>query len=462
MVFSSFIFLIIYLPVFLTMYYVCPARFRNAILLLASLVFYAWGEPVYVVIMIASIVINYVFGLILSVSNNKLLMLLNVLLNLGALGLFKYTDFAISTVNAITGKSFDLLHIALPIGISFYTFQALSYTVDVFTGEVLPQKNIINFGAYLTMFPQLIAGPIVQYETVADELDEREFSWVDFSNGAYRFVVGLAKKVIIANSVGEVFETIRAYDMSTTSAWIAAIAYTLQIYFDFSGYSDMAIGLGRMLGFHFPENFLHPYEAVSITDFWRRWHVSLSGWFRKYVYIPLGGNRRGMARQLLNLFIVWSLTGLWHGTSYNFVLWGLYYAVLLCIEKLFMGRVLERIPRFFCHIITMILVVIGWAIFSVTDLGELLSYLKVLFGGSEYLFTATDIWFLKEYGSLLIIGALACLNWQAIMDKLPHLNGRIRFEMPEPVKLLVMIILFVLSVAFLVGGSYNPFLYFRF
>lgn len=330
MVFSSTIFLCIFLPLVLLGYYICPKKGRNLFLLIASLVFYAWGEPKYVFLMIFSIIANYVFGLLMekyrqSSRRLKLMLVLSVVIDVGLLCVFKYTDFIISNINAAFGANFDLLKLALPIGISFYTFQAMSYTIDVYRGDVKVQRNIIDFGMYITMFPQLIAGPIVRYADVEEQLHERRVTAQDFSEGAMRFVVGLGKKVLLANQIGALWSEIYALGGSSSAlmAWLGAIAFTFQIYFDFSGYSDMAIGLGRMFGFKFPENFRYPYQSVSITDFWRRWHITLSTWFREYLYIPLGGNRRGFARQALNLLIVWTLTGFWHGAGWNFVLWGL-------------------------------------------------------------------------------------------------------------------------------------------
>ena len=338
MVFSSTIFLCVYLPLVLLGYYICPKKGKNLFLLIVSLVFYAWGEPKYVFLMIFSILINYVFGLLMDKHREnkkrlKLMLVLSVAIDLGLLSVFKYTDFIITNINSIFNTGFDLLNIALPIGISFYTFQAMSYTIDVYRDNVRVQRNLIDFGMYITMFPQLIAGPIVRYADVQDQLAERSVTTADFSEGIMRFVVGLGKKVLLANQMGAVWTDIYALggDVSALMAWTGAVAFTFQIYFDFSGYSDMAIGLGRMFGFKFPENFRYPYESVSITDFWRRWHITLSTWFKEYLYIPLGGNRRGLARQALNLLIVWSLTGFWHGAGWNFVMWGLYYFAILFI-----------------------------------------------------------------------------------------------------------------------------------
>ena len=353
MVFSSTVFLLIFLPVVAGIYFLCPRKARNTVLLLFSLVFYGWGEPKYILIMLFSTVFDYTNARLIGHFQDigkqkaaKAVLIVDVVGNLGILGFFKYTDFAIDNLNSLLSAGIPALGLALPIGISFYTFQTMSYTIDVYRGIVKPQKNILNVGAYVTLFPQLIAGPIVQYKTVEHELMYRRESVFEASRGMQRFVVGLAKKVLIANQVGALWEQISVMSApSAVTAWLGAIAFTFQIYFDFSGYSDMAIGLGHLFGFHFLENFEHPYESRTVTEFWRRWHISLSTWFREYVYIPLGGNRHGKARQILNLLIVWFLTGLWHGASWNFVLWGLYYAVLLILEKLFLLRWLDKAPK---------------------------------------------------------------------------------------------------------------------
>ena len=352
MVFSSTVFLLIFLPVVAGIYFLCPRKARNTVLLLFSLVFYGWGEPKYILIMLFSTVFDYTNARLIGHFQDagkqkaaKAVLIVDVVGNLGILGFFKYTDFAIDNLNSLLSAGIPALGLALPIGISFYTFQTMSYTIDVYRGIVKAQKNILNVGAYVTLFPQLIAGPIVQYKTVEHELMYRRESVFEASRGLQRFVVGLAKKGLIANQVGALWEQISAMSApSAVTAWLGAIAFTFQIYFDFSGYSDMAIGLGHLFGFHFLENFEHPYESRTVTEFWRRWHISLGTWFREYVYIPLGGNRHGKGRHILNLAIVWFLTGLWHGASWNFVLWGLYYAVLLILEKIFLLRWLDKAP----------------------------------------------------------------------------------------------------------------------
>ena len=466
MVFSSTIFLCVYLPLVLLGYYICPKKGRNLFLLIASLVFYAWGEPKYVFLMIFSILVNYIFGRLMDKNRGrqkrmKLLLVLSVVIDLGLLSVFKYTDFVITNVNAIFGSSFDLLKIALPIGISFYTFQAMSYTIDVYRDDVRVQKNLIDFGMYITMFPQLIAGPIVRYADVQDQLAERSVTTADFSEGVMRFVVGLGKKVLLANQMGAVWSEIYALggDVSALMAWTGAIAYTFQIYFDFSGYSDMAIGLGRMFGFKFPENFRYPYQSVSITDFWRRWHITLSTWFKEYLYIPLGGNRRGLARQALNLLIVWSLTGFWHGAGWNFVLWGLYYFVILFIEKLFLLKALDKLPKFFRHVYALLLIIIGWVIFASDDVSVLLPYLGSMFGANGAI-GGMDVYTLLTKAVLLIICCIASteLPKKLFLSAAGAMNEKAAFTL----KSVLTIALLALSMILLIGDSYNPFLYFRF
>lgn len=466
MVFSSTIFLCVYLPLVLLGYYICPKKGRNLFLLIASLVFYAWGEPKYVFLMIFSILVNYIFGRLMDKHREnkkrlKLMLVLSVVIDIGLLSVFKYTDFIITNVNAIFGSSFDLLKIALPIGISFYTFQAMSYTIDVYRNDVRVQKNLIDFGMYITMFPQLIAGPIVRYADVQDQLAERSVTTADFSEGIMRFVVGLGKKVLLANQMGAVWSEIYALggDVSALMAWTGAIAYTFQIYFDFSGYSDMAIGLGRMFGFKFPENFRYPYQSVSITDFWRRWHITLSTWFKEYLYIPLGGNRRGLTRQALNLLIVWSLTGFWHGAGWNFVLWGLYYFVILFIEKLFLLKALDKLPKFFRHVYALLLIIIGWVIFASDDVSVLLPFLGSMFGANGAI-GGMDVYTLLTKAALLVICCIASteLPKKLFLSAAGAMNEKAAFTL----KSVLTIALLALSMILLIGDSYNPFLYFRF
>ena len=466
MVFSSTIFLCVYLPLVLLGYYICPKKGKNLFLLIVSLIFYAWGEPKYVFLMIFSILVNYVFGLLMDKHREnkkrlKLMLAISVIIDLGLLSVFKYTDFIITNINSVFGAGFDLLNIALPIGISFYTFQAMSYTIDVYRDDVRVQRNLIDFGMYITMFPQLIAGPIVRYSDVQDQLAERNVTAADFSEGIMRFVVGLGKKVLLANQMGAVWTQIYALggDISALMAWTGAAAYTFQIYFDFSGYSDMAIGLGRMFGFKFPENFRYPYESVSITDFWRRWHITLSTWFKEYLYIPLGGNRRGLARQALNLLIVWTLTGFWHGAGWNFVMWGLYYFAILFIEKLFLLKALDKLPRLFRHAYALLLIVIGWVIFASDDVSVMLPYLGSMFGANGAL-GGMDVYTLLTRAALMVICCVASteLPKRLFVTAAGKMNEKAAFT----VKSVLTLALLALSVVFLIGDSYNPFLYFRF
>ena len=484
MVFSSFVFLLAFLLLVLLIYYVCPGKVRNLVLLVASLLFYAWGEPVYVLIMLFSTVFDYTNGRLIEYFQNKnrpgkakVVLVIDLVGNLGILGFFKYADFVIGNINSITGAGLTLLHIALPIGISFYTFQTMSYTIDVYRKVVPAQHNIVAFATYVTLFPQLIAGPIVQYKTVAEELNDRKVSLTDFSEGAFRFTIGLAKKVLLANQIGSLWDTIsQLQQMSVATAWLGAIAYSFQIYFDFSGYSDMAIGLGKMFGFHFLENFNFPYMSKTITEFWRRWHISLSSWFKEYVYIPLGGNRKGMGRQLFNIMVVWMLTGLWHGANWNFVLWGVYYGILLMIEKLFLLKWLKKAPAWIGHIYSMFLVVIGWTIFAQTDMSQLGRYLKTMFGiGAHGGADADFFYFLSTNAVLLILLVVCSIDHRFWLRKVckksvasENAENDNIYQWCEQsrgltyAKPIIMIVLLAVSFAFLVGDSYNPFLYFRF
>ena len=469
MVFSSLIFLVIFLPITLLVYYIAPTKLRNLWLLIVSLIFYSWGEPVYILLMLFSIMLNYVSGLAISTvdkektGKRKAILALSVVINIGLLFVFKYADFTIGTYNAIFGKHVHLLKIALPIGISFYTFQAMSYVIDVYRDRVKGNKNIINFATYITMFPQLIAGPIVRYKTVEKELRERKCSVDDFYQGIIRFTIGLGKKVLIANNVAVIFKEISALpatQLSTSLSWLAVLAFTLQIYFDFSGYSDMAIGMGRMLGFHFLENFNYPYEAKTITDFWSRWHISLSTWFKEYVYIPLGGNRKGVPRQILNIFIVWLLTGFWHGASWNFVLWGLYYAVLLIIEKLFLRKFLEKLPSIVGRIYSIAIFVSGWAIFVLDDLKFRGPFIKsLLFNAHLGLVDKQTLYYLISFGALLVIGIIGATSIpKRVANKLLDKNRMVK----SVLQMLFVVVVLVVSIAFIVSDTYNPFLYFRF
>ncbi len=482
MVFSSIIFLCVFLPIVLIVYYICPPKFRNLFLLMASLVFYGWGEPKYIVIMLFSTVFDYCNGLALEHFDNKnkegarkAVIILSVVVNIGILFFFKYTDFFIENVNYLTGNTYRLLEIALPIGISFYTFQTLSYTIDVYRRKVKAQKNFIAFAMYVAMFPQLIAGPIVRYESVKNQVNIRTHSFKKCSDGMTRFIIGLGKKVILANQIGALWDEILGCtgtsDMSVGMAWLGAICYTFQIYFDFSGYSDMAIGLGKMFGFEFPENFNYPYEANSITDFWRRWHMTLGTWFREYVYIPLGGNRKGFGRQIINLFIVWFLTGFWHGASWNFIFWGLYFFVILLLEKLFILNFLKKLPAFVSHIYSIILIVFGWVIFACDDLNKMTDYIKAMFGVGDRMISTMTIYDLYTYAVFIVILVIASTSipkrlvrdifTQVIKDSKRINRGRILLIRQICIAVFTFAILFV-SITYLVSGSYNPFLYFRF
>lgn len=475
MVFSSLLFLFRFLPIVLVFYFLAPKGFRNGILFFISLIFYAWGEPIYVVIMLFSTLVDYTHGRLVhkykemgEMKKAKFFVLSSMIINLGLLGFFKYSDFFISNLNSWFGMEIPLLHLALPIGISFYTFQTMSYTIDIYRGDAKLQKNIISFGAYVALFPQLIAGPIVTYKTIAKELTDRKESFDLFAEGAMRFLSGLGKKVLLANNIGLLFDQISAMNPDSLPlllAWLGITAFAFQIYFDFSGYSDMAVGLGMMFGFHFPENFNYPYMSKSITEFWRRWHISLGSWFRDYVYIPLGGNRKSGILQLRNIGVVWLLTGFWHGASWNFILWGVYYGVLLVLEKFIFGKLLKRIPAFFCHVYTILFTWLGWTIFAFDDMGKGFAYLKAMFGFSEAGFSNTQTWYyLLNYAVMLILLILGSThlpkkNVTALFQWMKEKN---KFSICFILQLIFMVLVFFCSVAYLVDASYNPFLYFRF
>lgn len=466
MVFSSLEFIFVFLASVLAVYYLVPPKARNIVLLLFSLVFYGWGEPVYVFLMIATITVDYICGYIIGrdldskPKRAKVTLIVSIVINLALLGVFKYYDFFAGTLNSLLGRGvFPTLGLTLPIGISFYTFQALSYVIDVYRRDARVQKNIAAFGTYVTLFPQLIAGPIVRYADVDDQLRERTHSLTLFASGCRTFICGLAKKILLANAAGAMWNSLSAAaEPDALGAWLAIVFYTFQIYFDFSGYSDMAIGLGKMFGFSFRENFYYPYVSESITEFWRRWHISLSTWFREYVYIPLGGNRKGVGRTYFNLFCVWLLTGLWHGASWNFVLWGLYYFALLVIEKTFLLRLLERAPKFLRHIYSMAAVIFGWLLFVIEDVSSIGAYLSRMFGGTGVFATQITVYELVRNLVFLAILILASTPapkklWYKLYSK--GTPWRV-------VQSVVCAIAFVLCIAYLVDSSYNPFLYFRF
>lgn len=453
------------------LYFVTPRRMRNIILFLGSLFFYAWGEPVYVLLMLFSTLSDYVHGRLIGACRSRRvargLLISSVIINLGLLGFFKYSDFLIGTVNQLLGSNLPLLKLPLPIGISFYTFQTMSYTIDCYRGEARVQKNLLDFGVFVTMFPQLIAGPIVKYRDVQDQLHERKADITAISYGCRRFVAGLAKKVLLANNLGLLWTEISGGNLGDTTvlgAWMGALAYAFQIYFDFSGYSDMAIGLGAMLGFHFPENFNYPYTAKSVTDFWRRWHISLSSWFREYVYIPLGGNRRGMPRQLLNILIVWMLTGIWHGAGWNFLLWGLWFALWLILEKLVLGRVLKVLPSLAGRLYTWLVVLVSWVFFAIESGNGAVNYLYVMFGqGAAGLYDSATLFTLLEYRVLLLFAAVAATPLaHRLSEAFFHATGSGVTAVRRVVEKLALSLLLLASIAYIVEASYNPFLYFRF
>ena len=466
MVFSSLYFLFLYLPIVLVIYYVTPLRFRNLVLLVFNLIFYGWGEPVYILLMIFTIVLDYFAGLIVHRCKQKgndkgarWAVGISLALNLAILFFFKYWDLVATTFQHI-GVPMPVLNLTLPIGISFYTFQTMTYPVDIYRGDAEVPKNLISFGTFVTLFPQLIAGPIIKYKELADQMNYRVHSSDKFASGVQVFIIGLAKKVLLANNIGMLWDVYKAMpvgELTVAGAWLGVVAFALQLYFDFSGYSDMAVGMGRMLGFEFLENFNYPYISKSVTEFWRRWHISLGSWFREYLYIPLGGNRVNKGRLCFNLMVVWGLTGLWHGASWNFLIWGLYFGVILIIEKLWLGKYLKKLPAAVQHIYTLFLVLVSWAIFAVEDFGQLGGYLKAMFGqAAGGGMDGNFLYYLGAYLPLLLIGAAASTPAAAAVWK----------RLPRKVILVLVPILVLLgllvSTAYLVDATYNPFLYFRF
>ena len=497
MVFSSIPFLFYFLPLCLILYYLVPFRWKNYVLLAFSLLFYAWGEPVYILLMIFETLSDYTLGLCMDRADQRpavrrLCLLLSILIDLGCLGFFKYADFLVETVNALAGTAIMPLKLGLPIGISFFTFQTMSYTIDLYKREVAVEKNYFYYLTYVSMFPQLIAGPIVRFSTVNEELHARSITFDGFVEGGLRFLQGLFKKVLLANTIGAVWELIKASaftmgpatagtaaqtsalstatalstvlgpgtTISVLGAWLGGLCFTLQLYFDFSAYSDMAIGMGRMLGFHYLENFNYPLSSVSVTDFWRRWHISLSTWFRDYVYIPLGGNRHGKLKQLRNMFVVWFLTGLWHGAAWNFVLWGLYYGVLLAFEKDVWGSALKKLPRILQHLYAILIVVFGFIIFVFDDMTELSQYIRIMFGMAGVpLVNRTLLWYLRNNFAILLIGCILAFPIY------PWLRAKLQKRIVTLSIVLTAfgyLALFLLATAYLVNDTYNPFLYFRF
>ena len=463
MLFTSIPFLYYFLPLILITYFIMPKKYRNIVLLIFSIIFYAYGEPKYVFLMLLEILVAY-FGAIIIDKNSKykdITLIVVLIIHIGLLGIFKYTDFLILNINKIFNSHISLLNIVMPIGISFYTFQIISYLVDVYRKEVKPQENILKLATYVTLFPQLIAGPIVRYKDINKELDKRDEKLEDVSYGFRRFIIGLAKKVIIANSLGELVNILgSSVSVTIVATWLKAISYMMQIYFDFSAYSDMAIGLGRIFGFHFLENFDYPYMSKSITEFWRRWHISLGSWFRDYVYIPLGGSRRGNGILIRNILIVWALTGLWHGASWNFIIWGLYFGILLLIEKLFVKKYLEKIPGVFRCIYTLFIVLISFIIFSADSMNGALLTINNLFRAEMFIDEGV-IYYLKSYLPLLIVSLFGVTplikNIYIKMGKNKSISKILNIL--EPVFLLLLL---VIVTAYLIDSSYNPFLYFRF
>ena len=468
MVFSSLIFLFLFLPVTVLIYYVSPMKLRNAFLLFVSLIFYAWGEPLYILIMIFSTVFDYINGLLIDKYRHRkpiarAVFIFSMVGSLGILGFFKYAGFVVSNINQLFHLHLQVADLPQPVGISFYTFQTMSYIVDVYKGKVPVQRNIISFGAYVTMFPQLVAGPIVKYDDIAGQLVSRRVTLDRFGEGAELFIRGLAKKVLLANNIGLLWTNVKAApieELTVLSAWLGIIAFTLQIYFDFSGYSDMARGLGKMFGFDFMENFRYPYISKSVTEFWRRWHISLGTWFREYVYIPLGGNRSGLMIQLRNLLVVWFLTGLWHGASWNFIVWGLYFGFFVMIEKLLLLRWLGRRPAIVGHVYTLLVIIIGWVLFEMEHLASAWRLIGVMFGFGSHGFADRQALYELSTNVVLLVVLAFCAT---------PLPGKILSFMKEKWKMagvitvsLIYFLFMVLSTAYLVHDTYNPFLYFRF
>lgn len=458
MVFSSLIFLFRFMPIFFLFYFILPMKYKNLCLLIFSLLFYSWGEPKYIILMIASILVDYCISQRIwkekeNKKKQKILLSTSIIFNIGILFVFKYYNFIADNINNIFKSNIPLSSMTLPLGISFYTFQTLSYTIDVYRGRIRPEKNIVNFATFVTMFPQLIAGPIVKYTDIKEKLVNRRNNWSLVEEGVEDFIVGLGKKVLLANNLGMLWEeaqNIGFSNISTPMTWLSLLAFSLQIYYDFSGYSTMAIGLGKCLGFVFPKNFNYPYISKSVSEFWRRWHITLGSWFKDYLYIPLGGNRKGAKRSFLNLLIVWFLTGLWHGAEFNFILWGLYFFLLISLEKLILNKYLNNY-KFLTHAYTIFMLLIGWAIFAITDLNLLKVFLKQLF---LFKYNTEWIYYLQNYIIIIVIGVLYSTP---VVTSIWN-----RLKINKYVSTLFLISIFILSVAYLVDSSYNPFLYFRF
>ena len=469
MVFSSLVFLFLFLPIVLTMYYISNDKFKNYILLLSSLFFYAWGEPKYIFLMIISIFINYIFGIKVSKDSQskKLWLIFSIIFNLGILVIFKYANFLTDNINSIMKIDLGIPQIALPLGISFFTFQIMSYVIDVYRKEGRVQKNIFDLALYVSLFPQLVAGPIVRYQTVDEQINNREHSLNKFAVGVERFIIGLGKKVIFSNQLGLIADGVfnsQISNLSTMQAWLGIICYTLQIYFDFSGYSDMAIGLGKMFGFDFLENFNYPYISQSVSEFWRRWHISLGTWFRDYVYIPLGGNRVSPIKQYRNLFVVWSLTGIWHGANWTFIVWGLYYGVLIAIEKAFLGKILDKLPRVFRHIYLLLIVMVGWVFFRAENIIQATEFLKVLIGGNNLLYNNSFLTYMSSSGFMIILAMLFATPIVSKVRNIIEIKNQklVENHLAYCLHSMFLMILMFSIVVILINSTYNPFLYFRF
>lgn len=463
MVFASITFLYYFLPMFLILYFIVPRRYKNIVLLIFSIIFYFYGEPKYILLMLIEVLFSYFMTLSLEKNKSKSLLGVIISFHIFLLCVFKYFNFIITNINSIFDGNISLLNIVLPIGISFYTFQIISYEVDVYRGKVKASKSLIDYMTYVFLFPQLIAGPIVRYETVSKELKSRKVTLEDFSYGVNRFIIGLFKKVVIANNIGELCNILNgSSEVSVLLYWILGISYMLQIYFDFSGYSDIAIGIGRMIGFKFPENFNYPYIANSVTDFWRRWHMTLSSWFRDYVYIPLGGNRVSTLKHIRNILVVWMLTGLWHGASWNFIIWGIYFGVILIIEKYFLNKILEKLPRVIRNIYAMFIVMISFIIFSSDDISSALVAIKGLFSFSSLKFSNDFIiYYIRSYGVILIGGLVLCTPLiKNAINKLRE--NKILNYIINIFEVIILVLVLVIITSMLIDSSYNPFLYFRF
>ena len=468
MVFSSLTFIYVFLPVVMGLYYLAPKKLKNPVLLLEGIVFYAWGEPIYIIVIMTTTIMDYIYGRLMDRyrGNQKLLrtlIILSVATNIGILAVFKYSSFLIQNMNLLLHTSIPDPHIPLPVGVSFHTFQSMSYTIDMYWGNIAVQKNLVNFCTYVTLYPQMVAGPIVRYNEVEHDIDKRTVNFTTLSEGVTLFVQGLAKKVLLANNIGDVWNTIRAIppgQLTVASAWFGILCFTFQIYFDFSGYSDMACGLGKMLGFTFPQNFNYPYMSKSVTDFWRRWHITLGAWFRAFVYIPMGGNRRGKLKQLRNILVVWCLTGLWHGASWNYVLWGLYFAFLLILEKFVLKRFLSNLPNLLKMAYSFFFVVIGWVFFEFENLHQLGGYFSVLFGfHSAGLANSQTVYWVYTNALIFIVCCLFSTTIPLkLLQRLKKASGRFVSVMTPVTQVAAMIA----CTAYLVNSTYNPFLYFRF